>query len=268
MSTGDALREATKRVLGFFGGRTPASGATVLIYHRVGGGTGDELDLSTERFESQLQALEGHEVISLDAALDRLQTGDRRPSFVLTFDDGFADVYENAWPLLRARGWPFTIYLASAYVDATMRWEGATAKGAPGRGLTWGQLREMVDSGLCTVGNHTHSHVRPAELTVAEVDACSAAISDHLGVAPQHFAYPWGVAVAEFDDDLRGRFRSAVTGELGRNSPGQDLLRVRRVPVRRTDPDRFFTAKLTGGLGPERIYARLVGVAKSVGVRG
>ena len=47
---------------------------------------------------------------------------------VLTFDDGFADVHDHAWPLLRERGLPFTIYLTTAYVGGPMRWEGSTAK--------------------------------------------------------------------------------------------------------------------------------------------
>lgn len=65
---------------------------------------------------------------------------------------------------------------------------------------------------------------------------------------------------------MRTRFRSASTGLLGHNTPATDRLRLRRVPVRRTDPDTFFAAKLTGALWPERAYATLVGAAKRLGV--
>lgn len=241
-----------------------ARGATLLIYHRVGGGTTNELDLAPDAFARHLDLLSGHAVLSLDAALDRLKRGDERPSFVLTFDDGFADVYEHAWPLLRERRLPFTIYVASAYIGSTMVWEGATATGEPGRGLTWDQLREMVDSGLCTVGNHTHTHVRPEVLTAADLDACTDAVTRALGVTPRHFTYPWGIAVPAMEDALRARFRSASTGELGRNLPGVDPMRLRRVPVRRTDPDVFFAAKLRGNLVAERVYTGLVGFAKTL----
>lgn len=246
------------------GGR-PAEGATLLIYHRLGGGTEDELDLPAAAFARQLDLLGEHDVVSLDAALDRLDARDRRPSFVLTFDDGFEDVYQHAWPLLRARNLPFTMYVATAYIAKTMRWEGATAKGAPGKGLSWNQLAEMVESGLCTVGNHTHNHVPPAELTETELDTCSAEIEQHLGVTPQHFTYPWGVPVPTMEAALRERFRSASTGELGRNAERTDRMRLKRVPVRRTDPDAFFAAKLTGNLGPERAYSRIVQMAKAAG---
>jgi peptidoglycan/xylan/chitin deacetylase (PgdA/CDA1 family) len=247
---------------------SPATGATLLTYHRVGGGTVDELDLGTSAFARQLDLLEGHDVLSLDAALDRLEAGDDRASVTLTFDDGFEEVYSTAWPLLRERALPFTVYLASAFVGRPMVWEGSTARGARGAGMTWDQLGELVASGLCTVGNHTHRHVRPEQLDEAELDACTEAVEHHLGVTPTHFTYPWGVRVPAMEPALRARFRSASTGELGRNLPGTDQLRLRRVPVRRTDPSSFFAAKLSGGLRPERAYARMVQLGKALGLRG
>lgn len=262
------LRARLKGGLARLAGSASASGATLLIYHRVGGGTTDELDLPAATFERHLDLLAGHDVLSLDAALDRLDAGDARPSVVLTFDDGFEDVYRNAWPLLRERGLPFTVYLASGFVGRTMTWEGSTARGAAGLGMTWEQLAEMVESGLSTIGNHTHDHVRPEALTEADLDACTEAVRDHLGVETKHFTYPWGIPVPELEPALRARFRSASTGILGRNLPDTDRMLLKRVPVRRTDPDRFFAAKLTGNLVPERAYSAVVRVAKRLGARG
>lgn len=257
-----------KRLLALASGSEPGQGATLLIYHRVGAGTRDELDVTTDAFRSQLAELESHDVVSIDEALDRLEAQDTRPSVVLTFDDGFEDVYENAWPLLQERGLPFTIYLASAFVSTAMVWEGSTAKGASGRGLSWDQLGEMVASGLCTVGNHTHRHVPPEALSTAELDECTATIEKNLGLTPAHFTYPWGIPVPSMEASLRQRFRSASTGQLGRNLPDAERMRLRRVPVRQSDPDEFFAAKLRGQLVPERVYARLVATAKTAGLRG
>lgn len=246
----------------------PAAGATLLIYHRVGGGTRDELDMPLKEFARQLDLLATHDVVALDTALERLDVGDARPSVVLTFDDGFEDVYDNAWPLLRQRGLPFTVYLASAFVSQPMVWEGSTAQGAAGRGLSWTQLSEMVDTGLCTIGNHTHGHTRPEALTEDDLDACTDAVERHLGVTPMHFTYPWGIPVPRMEPALRLRFRSASSGELGRNMPVTDRMRLKRVPVRQSDPDAFFAAKLVGVLGPERTYAGVVRLGKALGLHG
>lgn len=258
-------RAKVKECLAALDRRRTATGASLLIYHRVGGGTTNELDLTAESFRRQLDLLTDHDVISLDAALDRLEFDDLSPSVVLTFDDGFADVYENAWPLLRERAMPFTIYVATKYMGTAMQWEGATATGPAGRGLTWEQLKEMVESGLCTIGNHTHSHARPEHLTEGELDACTAILKERLGVTPRHFTYPWGIVVPTIETALRERFRSASTGELGRNLPGVNPMRLRRIPVRRSDPEEFFAAKLRGGLAAERAYAWMVRAAKAVG---
>lgn len=259
------MRTTVKERLAGLGGRRAATGASLLIYHRIGGGTSNELDLDVDAFRRQMDLLSEHDVVSLDRALDRLEAGDVSPSIVLTFDDGFDDVYENAWPLLRERTLPFTIYVATNYMGSTMQWEGATATGPAGRGLSWEHLEEMVASGLCTLGNHTHSHVRPEHLTEAELDACTETLQQRLGVTPRHFTYPWGIPVPAKEPALRMRFRSASTGELGRNRPGVDPMRLRRIPVRRTDPDSFFVAKLVGNLGPERAYASMVRMAKLLG---
>lgn len=255
------LRRGVKRALAQLSSGRAHPGTTVLIYHRIGGGTPDERDASLESFTAQVGLLSHHRVTALDHALSELRAGNDSPKVVVTFDDGFADVYTAAWPLLQRLGLPFVVYLATAYVGRQMHWEGSTAS-APGPGLGWDQLREMVASGLCTVANHTHDHVRPEALTTAQLDRCSALIAEHLDVQPRHFAYPWGITTPHLDQQLRTRFRSAVTGQIGRNHPGTDPLRLRRVPVRGSDPLSFFAAKLTGRLWPERSYAAIVDAAK------
>ena len=244
--------------------RRPARGATLLIYHRIGGGTPDERDLPTAEFEAQIEELARFRVVALDAALDDLDRGDDSPKVVLTFDDGFAEVYATAWPLLRDAGLPFTLYVTTAYLDGTMHWPGSTSQ-HPGPALTWQQLEELAASPLVTIGNHTHTHARPEELSVEELDTCSELLEQRLGIVPQHYCFTWGVPVPAARPWLAERFRSAATGLLGRNRPNTDRLDLHRIPVRGTDPLPFFRAKLAGGLGPERAYEAIVQAAKRVG---
>lgn len=259
-------RADLKEVLGRLAGSRPASGVTILTYHRVGGGTMDELDVGRGDFTRQVEELARHRVDHLGDALDALDRGETGSRVVLTFDDGFADMHRHAWPLLREHGLPFVVYVASSCVGGELRWEGSTARKTGAPALTWRQLRSMVDSGLCTIGNHTHHHVRPDRLDEDELDRCNDEVLDRLGVVPEHFAFPWGVPVPGLDAALRARFRSAVTGRVGRNLPGTDRMRLRRVPVRRTDPMGFFRAKLVGDLVPERTYGAVVATAKRAGV--
>lgn len=246
-----------------------ARGVSILIYHRVGGGSPDELDCPRTRFVDQAAFLAQEcEVASLDEALDGLAHGDDRPRIVLTFDDGFADLHDVAWPILTHHGLPFTVYLATSFLGGRMHWEGSTSTGPAAPALTWAQAAALAHDERCTVGNHTHTHVPPAQLTTADLDACTVAIQRNLGLTPRHFAYPWGLPVTAMEPELRARFRSVTTGELGRNRPGVDFARLRRIPVRGSDPIEFFRAKVTGSLVPERAYALTVAAAKAAGARG
>jgi peptidoglycan/xylan/chitin deacetylase (PgdA/CDA1 family) len=261
------MRRQLKTVLGSARSRRPGRGVVALTYHRVGGGSPDERDVSMSDFAAQVDALRQVDVVPLDTALDRLADDDDPRGTVITIDDGFRDIYENAWPMLRRHRLPFTLYLTTAYVGGTMDWPGSTAR-SPGRALTWGMVREMVDSGLCTLGNHTHTHVPAEALTTGELDTCTEVIREQVGVEARHFAYPWGVIAPDMEHEVTRRFRSAMTGRVGRNTTGVHPWRLDRVPVRRTDPPSFFRAKLTGSLGPELAYAGTVRAAKAVGIRG
>src|SRR5947199_6940582 len=119
------MRRVLKSCLARVADRAAADGITVLIYHRVGAGTPDERDLAVADFTQQLDVLARHRTISIDAAEQQLRDEDRSPAVVVTFDDGFADMYHNAWPALRDRRIPFTLYLASGFVGGTMHWDGS-----------------------------------------------------------------------------------------------------------------------------------------------
>ena len=146
--------------------RIAAGGRRVLIlsYHRVVEDFDREaqrsipgLLLSLSTFENHLDALEraGFDVVPLSAALEvisgRLEP--RRDVAVLTFDDGYRDVYEHAFPVLRRRGLPATVYLASGLVGTNARFAHdrlfhliQLALRAPGRGRGRNVLaREAAD---------------------------------------------------------------------------------------------------------------------------
>jgi peptidoglycan/xylan/chitin deacetylase (PgdA/CDA1 family) len=260
------FRAAVKRALCVRLSSSSGTGLTSLIYHRVGGRTADERDVDTDTFRAQMRVLARHRVVDLEAGLRGLDAGSDAPKVVITFDDGFADVAAAALPILVEHGLPFTLYLSTGYVGGLMHWDGSTATAA-GPALTWDQLETVMATGLCTIGNHTHTHVRPDRLGTDELDQCTKEIEARLGVVPHHFAYPWGVPVPHMEQARRDGFRSAATGDLGRNHPGDDQMRLRRIPVRGSDPLPFFEAKLSGSLLPERAYDAVVRTAKAVGLR-
>src|SRR5947207_10817827 len=65
---------------------------------------------------------EGFELIALDAVFDRLRLHQKiRPFAVLTFDDGYRDNIEHAWPVLRSHNAPWTLFATTEFLDGRGR---------------------------------------------------------------------------------------------------------------------------------------------------
>jgi peptidoglycan/xylan/chitin deacetylase (PgdA/CDA1 family) len=246
--------------------RPPQSGVVVLIYHRVGARAHTEIDLPADVFEHQMAWLaETGRALSLDDALDRLavpeppsaRAGDAEPNpVVVTFDDGTSDLVEVALPILARHGVPAIVYVATRHVDEQLPWP---AGGLP---LTWAGAREMVDSGLVTIGSHTHSHALLDRLTpdeaAVEVDRSRTLIEDNLGISADHFAYPKAVAPpGPVEAVVRSRFVSAA---LGGNRPNAyartDPHRLARTAIQVSDAMTWFERKADGGMAFEDTFRR------------
>lgn len=230
----------------------PAPGIVVLIYHRVGHGSGGQMDLDEATFERQLGWLRSNfRVISLDDAAEELLGGVpvRRvaPGVVVTFDDGTTDWLDVVLPALEHHDVPATFYVATDFVD-----RGVTFPG-DGRPLSWSGLVEMASSPLVTIGSHTHRHVLLDRLAAtevaAELDRSVELLEDRLGTKVRHFAYPKAVAGSpEAEREVRARFSTAVLAGSRANGEATDLHRIRRTPVQRADGFRSFRHKAAGGM--------------------
>jgi peptidoglycan/xylan/chitin deacetylase (PgdA/CDA1 family) len=236
--------------------RPPAHGLVVLIYHRVGGRHPSEIDLPHALFVEQISQLaERGSVITLDAAAELLRGGSlpAEGAVVITFDDGTADFADVAVPVLARYGVPATLYAATAFIDGGRSFP----SGAPA--LSWGSLRDIVSTGLVTVGSHTHNHALldrlDAEAIADELDRSCELIGERLGVAAKHFAYPKAVpGSAAADAAVRARFTTAALAGTRPNVAGKtDLHRLARSPIQTSDGMRWFEAKVRGGLRAEDV---------------
>lgn len=96
----------------------------VLAYHGVSLDDEHEWDpslyMSPDDFAERLELLEQNRctVLPLEEAVERLYRNDLPPRAVaLTFDDGNYDFYQQAWPMLKSRGYPATVFLTTYYCD-------------------------------------------------------------------------------------------------------------------------------------------------------
>lgn len=252
----------------------PRPGVTILIYHRVGAGAGGQMDLDPGLFDEQLAWLsQTQRVLSLDQAMvelagpdgtarsDTAHSGEVRSGVVLTFDDGTSDWVDHVLPHLERHRIPATFYVATSFIDEQRQFPGE------GRPLSWSALAELSSSEYVTIGSHTHRHMlldrlEPTQID-EELDRASELLGEHLGVTPEHFAYPKAVAgSASAEDAVRARFRSAVLAGTRANHPGDDLHRLARSPVQASDGMRWFRHKALGRMHLEDDLRQLANRAR------
>ncbi len=96
----------------------------VLEYHDVAAGIEKEGTVSTERFRRHLRYLKQRfRTFTLAAAFERLEApGLDGDLLAITFDDGYAGNFEDAWPVLSAEGVPATFYLTTGFLDGSELW--------------------------------------------------------------------------------------------------------------------------------------------------
>ena len=174
----------------------------------------------------------------------------RKKSIVITFDDGFADNYDNAYPVLKEYGFPATIFSVSRFVGRTNEW--MQDEGFPRRKLLgWRELKEMSDNGII-IGSHTTTHSLLTEIEPEsarqEIMNSKYELEDSLEKPVHFFAYPYGGLNEQIGKFVKeAGYLGACSIRSGFNSEATDPFTLRRIEVYGTDPLWKFVLKLRFG---------------------
>ena len=170
--------------------------AVVLTYHRVANERWPSTNVTLQQFTSHLRFLEQEKfnVWPLKKIIAHLDAQKPIPNktVAITFDDAYLSVYENAYPELRSRGYPFTVFVATDALDNNYT-----------SNMSWAQLRDMVKNGV-DIGNHSATHeflimkklgensAEWEQRVRADIEKAQSRIDNELGIRPVLFAYPYG----------------------------------------------------------------------------
>lgn len=186
----------------------------ILTYHSIDD-SGSPISVSQAAFASHVAWLSsGHvRVLPLHDLLRGPDSGDN--AVALTFDDAFENFGTNAWPLLRDRALPVTVFVVTQQVGRTNAWGGRTADGIPTLPLLdWASLDRLRAEGV-DLGGHTRTHPRLSTLgaghTADEVAGCAHDLQARFGAPPRAFAYPYGEAPAVARRVVRETFECGCT---------------------------------------------------------
>lgn len=171
----------------------------------------------------------GYCTISLSDAVDCLRRGARFPkrSCVITFDDGYASTFTDAFPILQQFNFTATIFLTVGDGNAA-RLPTLNRRAR----LSWDEIRKMQKQGI-TFGAHTLTHPDltrlPAEAIDHEMRASQQIIEQAIGAAVTAFAYPFGRFNPLCRNIARRYFECAVSDRLGLIHATSDPFALERV---------------------------------------
>ena len=234
-------------------------GLIILAHHRVDDGPSD-LAVSPAAFRAQLDWLEAAGLQVVDIATGPYPPVGDPPTVAFAFDDGYRSVAEVAWPELRARGWPATVYAVSRTLTdpRPFEWDAGAESGQADL-IDRILLLELAADGM-SIGSHTSTHrylpgLPPTEAR-QEVRDSRREIEDLIGREVRSFSYPMG-GWNRFIRSLvaQAGYVTAVTSDRGRNHTGQDRLALRRHPVDRHLPT--FVRTLNGSFDFLRPFDRV-----------
>lgn len=200
----------------------------VLNYHQINDRDENALTVHTDQFEAQMKYLadNGYHVITPAEMIDAWDNGTALPDkpVIITFDDGYADNYRYAFPILQKYNLKGTIFLISDYVSTYPNY------------LTWAQVDEMQESGLIDFESHTLSHEQLDKLSPEEtwnqLDNSKKALEWHLQKEINFLAYPCG----SYDEELQQQvkkagYKGAFTVNFGLADKSENHYILDRVPV-------------------------------------
>ena len=217
----------------------------VLMYHKINDIPDNPTTVPVGRFDEQLAQLRelGYRVVDLDAVLDHYTLGAPLPrgAVLITFDDGYRDIVENALPVLQKHGCSAVIFVPVAFMGDEMPLPHEmhlAERGVRNRTLDWGLVRALDAAGV-RIESHGIAHRPLAEVAldeaVREIAVSKLKLEEQLGRPVRAYAYVKG-SEAHFHPVHESLLKQAgydiaFTSISRANGPGADPFRLGRYNV-------------------------------------
>jgi len=209
-----------------FQGKVP-----ILMYHYVGPiETGfDEtrrgLTVTPENFRFQMKWLKdnGFQTLTMSQYFQRIALGQSLPvkPVIITFDDGYQDVYDNAIPVMQEYGQVATLFIIANAVGPVY--------------MNWDEIKKADKMGF-EIGSHTLSHPRLTDFSDSglkkEIEGSRVTLENALGKKVNFFCYPYGIFNQRVMDVVKSSgYKGAITTGSGNIVTSSNIFEMPRIRI-------------------------------------
>lgn len=185
----------------------------ILLYHYIADNPDpsdkarDYLSSSPKDFDEQMGYLqkEGYTPITLDTMVAGLYGNTTLPAkpVVITFDDGYQDLYSNAYPILQKYQFKAVAFIPTGLVGTSYY-------------VNWDQLSQMQLSGLLSFQAHSVNHVNLASVSkdrlIYELSESKKILEEKFAIPVNFIAYPYGISDSTVSNTAQ---KTGYVGALG-----------------------------------------------------
>ena len=195
------------------------------MYHRFEENKYPSTNIRMKDFQQHLELINKEKIrfINPKNFENELRSKKDERKILLTIDDGFASFYNNAWPILKKEKIPFILFVSTREIGSFNY-------------MTWKQIKEISESELVEIGNHSHSHEylvdEDKNLIREDIVKSMNIFKKNLKTNSLFFSYPFGEYSLEFKKIIKDlNFKYAFGQHSGVIDETKDLFELPRFPI-------------------------------------
>lgn len=208
----------------------------ILMYHSISDDNKNN-SVSIKNFDNQMKLLKKLSYKSFNLKdLDRINDN---KSFILTFDDGYENIFLNAMPIIKKYNFKATCFVVSNLIGQLNYWDRNESHYSKLKLMNKEQITEWIKNGF-EVGSHTHEHKNLVDLKnqdlVYQISYPIEFIKKNFNEKIVSFAYPYGSYNQASKDIVKNKYKYAVTTKRSRYKKNKfNSNEIPRIPINSND---------------------------------